>query len=414
MDNEATAGHDAESASARPASAAWSVAGWQVRAGYFTYFGAIGALMPFAALYYRELGFSGLQVGLLTALPSVGAALFGPLWGAVSDALGIHRWVMRGALVIAAIAAFATAQASAFLPILLLFGLLSFASVPVAPLLDSYGVTVSEHAGRSYGSLRVWGSIGYMAAVLIVGRLMGDNASSLLLLAHGVLVGLALVAVFRLPPLAQRRAAPLFDGLKAVVRNRPTALLLLVAYLLAVGAAFISIYLGIRIQDIGGSASQVGLAFAVASGSELPVIAASGWLLSRLGAPRLVALAIVVYAIRFIAFSTITVPEWLLPVQALHGLSYGAFMMASVTLIHRLAGQQHAATAQALLTAVSMGFGSITGSLIGGALLDHIDTVGLFRIAAVLMAITLAVLLVGDRVVGLDRDAGKAAPDRGA
>lgn len=407
LDAEAT-GRDVKLPGDPPVSAEWSRAGQRVRAGYFMYFGAIGALMPFAALYYRDLGFDGLQVGMLTALPSLAAALLGPLWGAVSDALGIHRWVIRGALAIAAITAFATAQASAFLPILLLIGLLSFASVPIAPLLDSYGVTVSERSGRSYGSLRVWGSIGYMAAVLVVGWLMGDDVTSLLLVAHGVLVGFALLAVFRLPKLSERRTAPLLDGLKAIMQNRPAILLLLVAFLLSVGAAVISIYLGIRIQDIGGSASQVGLAFAVASGSELPVIAASAWLLNRLGAPRLVALAIVVYAVRFIAFSVITVPEWLLPFQALHGLSYGAFMMASVTLIHRLAGQQRAATAQALLTAVSMGFGSITGSLVGGALLDYIGTVGLFRIAAVLMAITLAVLLVGVRVVGLDREAANS------
>ena len=403
MDVEATAGHDAEPTGDHASRVEWSRAGLRIRGGYFAYFGAIGAFMPFSALYYRELGFSGLQVGMLTALPPLGAAMLGPMWGAVSDTLGIHRWVIRVALGLAAIAAFAASQVSAFVPILLLIGLLAFASVPVAPLLDSYGVTAGERSGGSYGRLRVWGSIGYMAAVLIVGRLMGDNVSSLLLLAHGTLVGLALVSVFRLPPLAERRSAPLFAGVKAIAQNRPAALLLLIAYLLSVGAAVISIYLGIRIQDIGGSATQVGLAFAVASGSELPVIALGGWLQHRLGAPRLVALAIVVYAIRFVAFSVITVPEWLLPIQALHGLSYGAFMMASVTLIHRLAGRHHAATAQALLTAVSMGFGSITGSLVGGALLDRVGTVGLFRGAAVMMGVTLCVLVVGNRAVGLDR-----------
>jgi PPP family 3-phenylpropionic acid transporter len=90
-------------------------------------------------------------------------------------------------------------------------------------------------------------------------------------------------------------------------------------------------------------------------------------------------------------------------VQLLHGLSYGAFLMASVTLAHHIAGRGQAATAQALLTAMSFGFGSITGSLIGGALLDSIGTVGLFRGAAVLMLVTLAILLAGNRAVGLDR-----------
>ena len=383
--------------------AGWHRADLKVAGGYFAYFGAIGALTPFAALYYRELGFSGLQVGVLTALPAIGAALCGPVGGVVADALGIHQWVLRLALGLTAIVAFVSAQASAFVTLLLLIGILSIVSAPVAPLLDSYGVSASEHTSRSFGSVRVWGSIGYMAAVLVVGWLMGERASPVLFVAHGVLAGIALAALLRLPALAERRAAPLFDGFRAVLQSRPTALLLLIAFVLSVGAALINTYLGVRIEEIGGSASQVGLAFAIASASELPVIALSGWLLDRLGAPRLVGMAIVVYLVRFISFSTISVPEWLLPMQALHGLSYGAFLMASVILVHRLAGQQHAATAQSLLTAVSMGLGTITGALVGGAFLDVIGTEGLFRAAAVLMVFTLAVLILGNRAVGLDR-----------
>lgn len=383
--------------------AGWHRADLKVAGGYFAYFGAIGALTPFAALYYRELGFSGLQVGVLTALPAIGAALCGPVGGVVADALGIHQWVLRLALGLTAIVAFVSAQASAFVTLLLLIGILSFVSAPVAPLLDSYGVSASEHTSRSFGSVRVWGSIGYMAAVLVVGWLMGERASPVLFVAHGVLAGIALAALLRLPALAERRAAPLFDGFRVVLHSRPTALLLLIAFVLSVGAALINTYLGVRIEEVGGSASQVGLAFAIASASELPVIALSGWLLDRLGAPRLVGMAIVVYLVRFISFSTMSVPEWLLPMQALHGLSYGAFLMASVILVHRLAGQQHAATAQSLLTAVSMGLGTITGALVGGAFLDVIGTEGLFRAAAVLMVFTLAVLILGNRAVGLDR-----------
>ena len=164
-------------------------------------------------------------------------------------------------------------------------------------------------------------------------------------------------------------------------------------------------FLGIHMQEMGGSASLVGLAFALSALSELPIVAFGGRLLARFGAFRLICFALVVYTVRFIAFSLITEPEWILPVQLLHGLSYGAYLMASVTLAHRIAGRQQAATAQALLTAVSFGFGSITGSLVGGALLDSIGTTGLFRGAAVLMLINLGVLLAGNRVVHLDRAA---------
>ncbi|HEV2128867.1 MAG TPA: MFS transporter, partial [Thermomicrobiales bacterium] len=218
---------------------------------------------------------------------------------------------------------------------------------------------------------------------------------------HAAYLALALMVVFRLPNLAERRTAPIFEGLRAVLADRPVALLLVVSYLLSIGAVIIGIYLGVRIEEIGGTARQVGLAFSVASASELPVIALGGWLLARLGSHRLIAVAAVVFAIRFLAFSTIATPEWLLPIQVLHGLSYAAFTLASITLIHQLVRRQYAATAQALLTAVSLGFGSITGSFVGGILLDVIGTEGLFLVAAALMVIALLVLVAGDRLVGL-------------
>ncbi len=388
-----------------------SVVRWQrssrhVRAGYFWYYAAIGAFTPFAALYFRSLGLSGFQIGALTALPSLGMALFGPLWGAVSDSLAIHRWVLRVALVLAAFFAFAASRVTGFGSLFPLIGMLAFAIVPVAPLLDSYGVTVSERLGQSYGRLRVWGSLGFMVSVLIVGRLMGERVSSLVLSAYAACLGLTLLSVVGIPPLAERHARSLLGGLKSVSHNRPLLLLLLVSYLLSSGAAIMYIFLGIRLQEIGGDANIVGLAFALSAVSELPVVAFGGWLLDRLGAPRLIGFALCVYIARFTAFSAITEPEWMLPVQLLHGLSYGAFLMASVTLAHRLAGGEHAATAQALLTAMSFGFGSITGSIAGGALLDRVGTVGLFQGSALLMVVTLAVLVIGDRIVGLERPAG--------
>ena len=380
----------------------WRHSGQRLRAGYFWYYAAIGTFMPFAALYYRELGFSGLQVGALTALPAVGVALSGPVWGAVADARAIHRRILRVALILGVIAALAASRASAFPAVFSLVALLALASVPVAPLLDSYGMTLGDRFGLSYGRLRVWGSLGYMALTLVLGRLMGDGVSSLLLVAHAACLSVTLLWLFGLPPLAERRPRPLLGGLREIRRNAPLLVLLGIAYLMSSGAAVMYVFLGIHIETLDGTPNLVGPAFAISAASELPIVAFGGWFLTRIGASRLIALALIVYAVRFVAFSVAPAGAWILPVQVLHGLSYGAFLMASVTLAHRLAGRGQAATAQGLLTAVSFGFGSITGSLVGGALLEPIGTVGLFRGAAVLMVVTLVVLVAGIRFVGLD------------
>ena len=371
--------------------------------GYFWYYGAIGVFVPFFALYLRDLGFGGLQVGILTALPSIGVAVVGPVIGAMSDSRGVHRWVLRIGLAAGTILAAAGSLLDGFLALFAVMTGLALALAAIPSMMDSYAVVAGDRSGRSYGAIRVWGSVGYMLAVLVAGRLMGDDVSALVFGGYAACLAAALLVVAALPRLGERRSQPVLAGIADAVANRSLAVLLLVAFLISTGTAVMNIYLGVHIEGIGGSASLIGLAFAVSAASELPVIALGGWFLARLGPFRLAVLAIVVYAARFVAFSVITVPELVLGVQIFHGLSYGAFLMASVTLAHRLAPPGRAATAQALLTAMSFGFGAIVGSLVAGALLDVIGTAGLFATSAVLMAITLIVLIAGNRLVGLDR-----------
>lgn len=365
-----------------------------MRGAYWWAFGAIGTLTPFIAPYYKELGFSGTEIGVLVALPATGVAFFAPIWGAIADSRANHRLVLRAALLIPAMLGLLLTQLREFWPIFLLVATLALLYAPAAPLIDSYGLMISERHKRSYGSLRVWGSLGFTAGVFVVGELMGADVTTLFLLAYSACLLLACLCTLRLPRLSERSAGPLWGGLGAVARNGPLVALLLTTFLISSSASAMYGFLSIHLRELGGSAELVGRAFALNAASELPVVAFGAWFLSRLGSTKLLGLAIVVYIIRFVAYALIPDPEWVLPVQLLHGLSYGAFLMASVTLVHGLAGRQLAATAQGLLTSMSFGFGSISGSLVGGVLLDRIGTVGIFWIAAGVMTLTLGVYVV--------------------
>lgn len=371
---------------------------------YWWAFGAIGALGPFIALYYHELGMSGARVGLLAALPSVGVALLAPFWGAFADARSNHRMVLRVALVLTALAGLGLARAEAFWLVLVLASAMAFFSAPTPSLLDSYGLAVAEQRGASrrggYGAIRVWGSLGYTVAVWCVGRWMGGDVSSAFLVAYAGCLLLAALCTLGLPSMGDRKAGRVWDVPGAVVKNRPLLVLMLTAYLLSIGSTTMYSFLGIRLRELGGGADLIGAAFALNAASELPVVFFGSWFLARLGAVRLLVLAIVVYAARLAAYSALPGPEWVLPVQLLHGFSFGAFLLASVTLARGLAGPALSGTALGLLSSVSFGFGSITGSLVGGAMLDRVGAVGVFRASAVVTLLSLGVFAAGVRAYG--------------
>lgn len=387
----------------------WGTATWMISFGYVWFFAGIAAFTPFAAIYYQSLGFNGFQVGILAALPAIGLALSGAFWGAVADTYAAHRTMLRLALALGAVFAVLASRSEGFPLLLAWVALLSFSVVPVRSLMDNYAVLIGEHVGRPFGMIRLWGAFGYTTFALTLGRMMNERVTSLFLVAYAVSLALTLLSTFWLPPLGHRETQPILTGLREMRHNRPLLLLLVVAFAQAVAASLIVVSLGVHITSLGGSTSQVGVAFALAAVSELPVFIAGSWLLRRLGPSRMLAIILGLYLVRMILLGVVTDPSLVIPLQAMHGVTFGAFLVAGVPRAHQLAGRHYPATAQALLTMMSFGFGNIAGSFLGGALMDVTSTSMIFRGVAVMMAITLAVFLIGDRALRRDQEASLAA-----
>jgi MFS family permease len=373
-----------------------------IGSGYFWFYAGIGAFTPYAALYYQDLGFSGLQLGVLTALPALGASLTGPFWGIVADSLAAHRAIMRIVLMIAMVVTLFLTRITSFAPFFVTLGIIALVMVPVASLWDSYAVSAHERGGSPYGTLRIFGSLGFTVMVLVMGAVMSGGLSNRFIYAYAFCHLLTWTATLFLPNLAERRPRKFLDGLNAVRAQKSYLLLLAVAYLIASGVAMINMFLGIHIRDLGSGTEVVGTAFAVSALSELPVIGFGTWIMMRIGARRMVVAGLAAYILRFSLLAAAPTAEWVIFAQIFHGISFGMFLVASVNLAHRLVGAENAATAQALLGTMSFGFGNITGSLIGGALLDVVGTRAIFTGVVGLMVVALAVFMIGGRLIATD------------
>ena len=122
-------------------------------------------------------------------------------------------------------------------------------------------------------------------------------------------------------------------------------------------------------------------------------------LTERLGGRRMLAVALIIYCVRLLLYSVLPSAVWVLPVQLLHGFSFGIYLMAAVTLVHQFVGSDLAATAQGLL-ASAMAFGQMTGSIVGGILLDRVGIFVVYRLSIIVTALALAVFVLGMRWYG--------------
>lgn len=373
----------------------WQAADWKISIGYIWFFAGIAAFTPFAAIYYRSIGLNGFQVGLLSAMPAIALALTGAMWGAIADTMAAHRNMLRVALTLGAGFAFLASRASEFPMLLAWIVLLSFSTVPLRSLMDHFAVLVGSRINKSFGRIRLWGAFGYTAFALSLGRIMNKEITSFFLVAYGISLLLTLLSTFSLPQLPAQDRRPMLEGVGELVKNHRLMLLLLVAFAQSVAAFLIVASLGYHITSMNGSPSQVGVAFAVAAVSELPIFMIGYWLYKKYGPDRLIAIILLLYAVRMVLLAVVQTPEGVIALQAIHGLTFGGFLVVCVPRAHELASGRHPATVQALLTLAAFGVGNVVGSFLGGALLDHTRQV--YIATAVLMLVVLAVYVIGLR-----------------
>ena len=61
---------------------------------YFIFFGAVGALFPYLAVFYKQLWLSPHQVGILIGLRPFIQMCASPLWGVLADTYNVSKWIM--------------------------------------------------------------------------------------------------------------------------------------------------------------------------------------------------------------------------------------------------------------------------------------------------------------------------------
>ena len=197
---------------------------------YFIYFAALGVFVPYWTVYLADVkGFSALQIGEIMAL-FMGTKVLAPLvWGWLVDHHGQRlRWIQLASFL--TILCFALVyQATSFLDYLLLVA--GFGFFWNAPLPQFEALTLN-HLGlhvKRYSAIRLWGSIGFILAVISLPLLI--NRYGLTVVLHVQL--LLFIAIFYggdvCRTLVANGAIPLIPGLWLVPGLMLMGLLMLVA-----------------------------------------------------------------------------------------------------------------------------------------------------------------------------------------
>jgi PPP family 3-phenylpropionic acid transporter len=343
----------------------------RLAAYYFAFFAHAGAYVSYFSLYLAARGLSAGEIAFCVAMPQAARIVAPALWGWLADSWGGRYAGARRAIIV--FSSFAMLAGFIALPfqertagIALTLLLLSFFSAGAAPLAESITFSVLQGRTGQYGPIRLWGSIGFILAVLAVGAWMDRAGASILtgvMIALSVLNCLASLAL----PAGAVHAAQAAQRLGAVMRRPEVLAFFGACFCMTAAHGTLYVFYSIYLEAAGYSKTMIGVLWTVGVVAEIVLFLRLPEVMRRFSLQALLLASFVCAIVRFLAIGWGVESLLLLAAaQLLHAATFGVFHAGSVAAVHRLFPGGLASRGQALYSSIAYGLGGAAGSLIAG------------------------------------------------
>jgi nucleoside transporter len=241
-------------------------------------------------------------------------------------------------------------------------------SLPATALSTVIALTHLPEPSRQFGHVRVYGTFGWIAAGLVVGACQGEVST--LPVWIGVVSAVALgwyaLTLPHTPPVGQNKTWGELLGWSAsrLLFDPTFALLLVVVLLGTVWQSFYLVYGNRFLTDI--QAGRPAAVQTLAQVAEIGLMVFLPALVTRCGLKGVMLIGLAAWAVRYGLFAISQVPAAVVALP-LHGVSFVCFQIAATLFVERRAPTELRASAQSLLTFLSMGLGVAGGNWLAGA-----------------------------------------------
>ncbi len=393
--------------------------------GIYTFtFAAIGMLLPLLGQYLAHIGFSGVQIGIVTATATTVGIGASPFWGYRSHHSKDSTHVLILLCIIATVIIIGIIFAKQYILFLVTFGVFSFFQTPIMPLTDA--MTLENRV--PFGAVRKFGALGFAVGVFVAGQLA--DATDLVVIfplcAFGYTVAWIIMVRLKrgrnieagyLTMLGSEVASTALEdqidgqglrkapGVKKtsrgsyliLIRNKKLMALLFTAFFICGTNVANNTYFGFLYKDVGGSIAGIGIAFLLMCGGEAPFMAWTEKLEKIFSMERMILISMVISALRYLWYSTGPAPELLIGTFFLQGMVNGIVLVELVRYVAKLVEPAMIGMAMTLYQAISSNASTILCQLIGGAILDFWSAREVYLFFSVYNAIGI-ILYVGFRL----------------
>lgn len=356
---------------------------WRLSSFYFFYFAFVGAFSPYWSLYLKSLDFSASEIGVLMSL-LLATRIFAPtLWGWLADRSGKRVGIVRVAAALSLASYFGVFFGVSFWWMFVVMALISFFWSASLPLVEATTLSHLGDSTASYGRVRLWGSIGFIVAVIGIGYVLDVAEVRILLwLVLGLMFGIVIFS--RHIPEAESVAHHTDRYPARQILKRPEVAALFAACFLMAAAhgpyyTFYSLYL----VEHDYSKGAIGWLWALGVICEIAVFIGMPRLMQRFSLPQILGASFLLAVIRFLLIGwLVDSVASILFAQMLHAATFGSYHAAAVAAIHHFFRGRHQAKGQALYTSLTFGAGGTFGALMSGYAWDFLGASLTFSMAS--------------------------------
>lgn len=356
---------------------------WRLSGFYFFYFSLLGALIPYWGLFLRERGFDAVAIGELMAILMATKIVAPNVWGWLGDHLGHRMLIVRLASLISVLVFSGMYLAESFWAIALVMVLYSFFWNASLPQFEAVTFSYLKERAARYARIRVWGSIGFIVTVIVLGALVERHGSEVVLpsvLTIFLLIWLSSMLVRDPDP----EPHPLDQQSLGSILRKPAIIgFFMAVFLMQVSHGPYYAFYSIFMKDQGYSETLIGQLWALGVLAEVGMFVVMHHLLDRFGARWVLIASLLLAALRWVLIGGFVDSLGLLLVaQMLHAATFGTFHAAGIHLVNEHFRGRHKGRGQALYSSVSFGAGGAVGSLASGYTWDGLGPEMTYAMAA--------------------------------
>ena len=348
-----------------------------------------GAWAPVLSSYLiNDLGYSGGQVGWIYAMLPLATMVSPFVGGQLADRYFASERVIAFLAVTGGLVLLAVARTSDFTLMAGLMLLYCLLYAPTLALTNSIAMINLRDSEAEFGRVRVWGTLGWIAAGLMLtgwrwlsaDGIMPGLAGDTLVLAGGlsIVMGLQSLTLPHTPPKHEGVSPWAFLEALKMLRSRDFAVFVGITFVVATELEFYYILTAPFLESaIGVSSTNIPAVMTVGQLAEIFVMAfVLSVALKKYGMRRTLAIGVIAWPIRYVIFA-IGSPGWLVIASlALHGFCYVFFFVAAFIYVDKVAPPDIRGSAQSMIAIVALGLGRFLGSLFAGGVRDFFTTDG--------------------------------------